>query len=203
MSPDRPLVRVTLIDHAPGPIVVMARAYVASSAALLLRTPLRWLLLACMVAVASIAPLTLALHHAPLHVVAWWVAAGLAFGVASGVMTFAVAATAWSLYYMGRRARRASLVWVAARGCSTAVVWAERRDPTGPVMLRLWGSFPGGLGADAGRAALAHLDEHSITAHAYPRTAELESLYARSGFARTGATDLFGVPLLARSPSRQ
>ena len=199
MRTDRPP-RVVLVERAPGPAVLMARAYIASVAALVLRTPLRWGFFVGAAAVTAWVPAWLAMLDADAPVVAVGVVVGVFVGLATVVAMLVSATLVWSLFYMVRRRLRPSRVWVATRGWFTAVVWAEQVDPSGTLHARFWGAFPGGLGHHAARAFLDHLDEHGITARAYPRTRALESLYARWGFIRDGAVDCRGRPRMVRYP---
>lgn len=188
--------RVALVGAAPGPAGLMARAYAASAAALLLRTHL--------VVLVALGPLLTGgvIAHAyftyalPVGVVMVM----LSFGLAVWAPAFALVALAWVVVTGVRRAVKPSLVWVATRGWSTAAVWAEYDRATDGLYARFWGAFPSGVGGVAARAFLDHVDEHGLTVGAHARTKRLAARYKRAGFVETDEKDVLGRRLLLRPP---
>lgn len=192
--------RVVLIEGAPGPPLLMARAYAATVAGLLLRTPLRWIFVAMTVSVALVAPAMAYVDGAPVRVAAQLLVLGVVAMVPSFVVIVELTTIVWAAGYAVRRAIRPSVVCIATHGWSTAAVWAEQNRATGDTHIRLWASFPGHVGGVAALRFLRHADDNGLTVTAHARTDSLADLYVRSGFERTGRACPGGRPLMRRVP---
>lgn len=192
--------RVDLVEGTPGPSLLMARAYSASVAAFVLRTPIRWVFVLSSVGVVFPLPVRFYLAGKGAQMVAIGVAIGMVLLVVTVALSLAFVTLLWSLFYMYRRATRPSWVWVATRGSSTAALWAEKDHKTGNLYVRFWGSFPGGIGGAVLHEMIRWADERDLTVDLHARTDSLTAMYARLGFLPCDETDFRGRPLLRRAP---